>query len=418
MAYESIGDVDAGHRTSTEPLAIAGGVPVRQQPLPLTQPWLDETEAAAAAEAVRTYRLIGAGPISRAAESDLERLLEGKRTLFVNSCTAALEAAVLLSGVTAGDEVILPSFTFVSCANAVVRAGGRPVFADIDPATFNLDPASVARQLTPRTRAIIVVHYGGRAADMDALVALASRHGIRLIEDAAHGLGARWHHRPLGTIGDFGCFSFHQTKDVVCGEGGALVCRDDADARRAEILREKGTNRSAFLRGEVDRYSWVAVGGSLIASDVLAAVLRVQLRRLPAILARKRELAARLTAALAPLRDRVGLPAEWAGIESSWHVYPLIVPPATRDAVLGALRAEGIGAAFHYVPLHDSPYGREHLGARTGDLPHTERLSASLVRLPFFAAMTDGDLDDVAHATRKVIGALVPPQASVPDGRP
>ncbi len=416
MSYESIGHVDAC-RASDERLAIAGGRPVRETPLPLTRPWLDEAEARAAADAVRTVQLIGGGPITRAVEADLEGLLDGKRTLFVNSCTAALEAAVLLSGVAAGDDVILPSFTFVSCANAVVRAGARPVFADIDPATFNLDPAAVARAITPRTRAIMAVHYGGRACDMDALTDLASRHGVRLIEDAAHGLGARWQGRPLGTVGDFGCFSFHATKDVVCGEGGALVCRDAGDARRAEILREKGTNRSAFLRGEVDRYSWVAVGGSLVASDLLAAVLQVQLRRLPAILSRKRDLAARLSAALAPLGDRIQLPDEWPGIQSSWHVYPLLVPPACRDAVLDALRAEGIGAAFHYVPLHDSSYGSEHLGYRTGDLPHTERLSASLVRLPLFAAMTDQDLDDVAHATRKVIGSLVRPQAAGPDGR-
>lgn len=389
-------------------LAVDGGSPVRLSRLPLTRPWIDEAEAEAAANAVRQHWLIGAGPAGRDVEAELSKALGGARALFLSSCTAALEAAVLLAGAGPGDEVVLPSFTFVSCANAVVRAGARPVFADVHPTTLNIDPASVARVITERTKAIMVVHYAGRACDMDAIGALAGRHGLRVIEDAAHGLGARWHGRPLGTIGDFGCFSFHGTKDIVCGEGGGLVCRSDEDLQRAEILREKGTNRAAFLRGEVDKYTWVAEGSSFIASDVLAAILRVQLDRLPAILARKRTLAARLSPRLEPLADRVLLPRDWPGIESSWHLYPVLVPRELRDRVLAALHAEGIGATFHYVPLHDSPYAHERLGYRTGDLPVTELVSASLVRLPLFAAMTDADLDDVANAAIKVITRLVP----------
>jgi dTDP-4-amino-4,6-dideoxygalactose transaminase len=377
--------------------------------------WIDETEALAAADAVRRHQLIGGGAIGREAEADLAPWLDGRLPLFLNSCTAAIEAAVLLSGVTPGDEVILPSFTFVSCANAVVRAGGRPVFADVHADTLNIDPAAVARLITPRTRAIMVVHYAGRACDMAAILDLAARHRIRVIEDAAHALGARWHGRPLGTIGDFGCFSFHATKDVVCGEGGALVCREAADTARAELLREKGTNRAAFLRGETHKYTWVAEGGSLVASDVLAAILRVQIGRLPAVLARKRALAARLSERLSPLADRITLPMEWPGIESSWHLYPILVPPADRERVLTALHAEGIGAAFHYVPLHDSPYARERWGYRSGDLPVTERIAASLIRLPLFAAMSDADLDDVADATGKVVDQLVERGVTVAD---
>jgi dTDP-4-amino-4,6-dideoxygalactose transaminase len=294
----------------------------------------------------------------------------------------------------------------VSCANAVVRVGARPVFAEIDDSTLNLDPKAVARALTPRTRAIIVVHYGGRISGLDDLAGLARERGIRLIEDAAHALGSRWQSRPAGTIGDFGCFSFHGTKDVVCGEGGALVCRDAADQRRAEILREKGTNRSAFLRGEVDKYTWVAEGGSLVAAEVLAAILRVQLSRLPVILARKRELARQLTARLEPAREFVQLPIEWPGMESSWHLYPILVPADVRDRVLDALRAEGIGATFHYVPLHSSPFAQTRYGYRSEDLPVTERIGASLVRLPLYAAMSDRDLEDVADATLKVLGAM------------
>lgn len=389
-------------------LAIAGAEPVRPSFLPLTSPWMDRAEEDAAADAVRSRHLIGGGPLGVQAEEALAAALGGVGPLLLNSCTAALEAAVLLAGVGPGDEVVLPSFTFVSCGNAVVRAGARPVFADVDPATLNVDPASIARLMTDRTRAIMVVHYGGRACDMRAVLALARERGVAVIEDAAHGLGARWEGRPLGTIGDFGCFSFHGTKDVVCGEGGALVCRRDADRQRAEILREKGTNRAAFLRGDVDKYTWMSEGSSLVASDVLAAILRVQLSRLPAILARKRALAARLTALLEPVADRVTLPRTWPGIESSWHLYPVLVPPEVRDAMLAALRAENIGAAFHYVPLHDSPYARQHLRS-TAVLPATDRVSASIVRLPFFAAMTDADLEDVASATIKIVEHFVAP---------
>jgi dTDP-4-amino-4,6-dideoxygalactose transaminase len=283
------------------------------------------------------------------------------------------------------------------------------VFADLDPVTMNVDPASVARAITPRTRAIMVVHYSGRACDMEPILAMAERAGARVIEDAAHGLGATWRGRPLGTIGDFGCFSFHGSKDAVCGEGGALVCRTAADTQAAEILREKGTNRAAFLRGEVNKYEWVALGGSLILSDVLAAMLGPQLRRLPTVLARKRDLARRLTAALAPVADRIGLPEPSA--ESSWHLYPIRVPVDARDRVMDALKAEGIGATFHFVPLHDAPFGRTHCGTRTGDLPITERASAELLRLPLFPTMTDAELDDVVTATIKVVSRLVAPGA-------
>ena len=391
--------VTSPHRSQ---LAIEGASPLRPTFLPLSRPWVDEAEAEAAADAVRQHLLIGAGPRGVAAESALSARLDGARALLMNSCTSALEAAVLLAGAGPGDDVVLPSFTFVSCANAIVRAGARPVFADLDPTTLNIDPASIERVITPKTRAIIVVHYAGRACDMDAIESIARRHGARLIEDAAHGLGARLNGRLLGTIADFGCFSFHGTKDVVCGEGGALVCRDDDDRRRAEILREKGTNRAAFLRGDVDKYTWVSEGSSLIASDVLAAVLEVQLSRLPAILARKRALAAMLTRLLEPIADLVQLPREWPGIESSWHLFPILVPPTVRDPILSALRAENIGAAFHYVPLHNSPFMKARFGIDQS-LPVTERVSDSLVRLPLFAAMSDEDLRDVAEATIKVV---------------
>ena len=392
-------------------LAVDGGTPVRTDVLPLSRPTLDEAEALAAAEAVRRHHLTGLGPEGRALEAAFQRVLEGRRLLFVTSCTSALEAAVRLAGAGPGSEVITPSFTFVSTANAVVQAGARPVLVDIDPADLNVDPDLCERAITPRTRAIIVVHYAGRACDMERFVEIGRRHGVRIIEDAAHALGGRWRGRLLGTIGDFGCFSFHGTKDIVCGEGGGLVCRDDADVLRAEVMREKGTNRAQFLRGDVDRYTWVDEGSSWIASDVLAAILRVQLERLPHVLARKRQLAADLTAMLAPVNDRVVLPTVREELEPTWHLYPVLVDPAIRDRAIVALRAEGIGAAFHYVPLHSSPFGRERLGYAASDLPHTERASAALVRLPLFASMTDRDLEDVGRAAVKVFKRLAPPLA-------
>lgn len=403
--------MSAGSNADT-PLAIDGGPPVRRDLLPLSRPLMDEAEAAAAAEAVRRHHLTGLGPEGRLLEDAFQQALEGRRMLFVTSCTSALEAAVRLAGAGPGDEVISPSFTFVSTANAVVRAGARPILVDVDPATLNIGPDACERALSPRTRAIIVVHYAGRACDMERFLEIGTRHGVRIIEDAAHGLGGRWRGQLLGTIGDFGCYSFHGTKDLVCGEGGGLVCRDAADQQRAEIMREKGTNRAQFLRGETDRYTWVDEGSSWIASDVLAAILRVQLGRFPQILARKRLLAEQLTARLAPVAGRVLLPAVWPGIDPTWHLYPVLVDPRERAAVIAALRAEGIGAAFHYVPLHSSPFGTARLGYAPGDLPHTERVSASLVRLPLFAAMSDEDLEDVAEAALKVFGRLRPAGSS------
>ena len=389
-------------------LALHGGRPVRATRLPLGRPSIGDAEVAAAADAVRRGLLTGNGPLGRQVEEALAQILDGTPVLFVTSCTAALEASVLLSGARPGDEVLCPSFTFVSTANAIVRAGARPIFVDIDAETLNIDPASISRAIGPRTRAIIVVHYGGRACDMDRILDVAGRHSLRVIEDAAHALGGRYHGKALGTIGDFGCFSFHGTKDVVCGEGGALVCRDTADRQRAEILREKGTNRAAFLRGDVDKYTWVAAGSSYVASDVLAAILHAQLQRLPAILARKRELADRLTRLLQPIAQAVSLPIVWPGIESTWHLYPILFRPDLRDACIAALQAEGIGATFHYLPLHSSPFSLTHLGGRASDLPVTERVCASLIRLPLFALTTDQDLDDVATATIKVVRAMAP----------
>jgi dTDP-4-amino-4,6-dideoxygalactose transaminase len=307
-------------------------------------------------------------------------------------------------GLEPGDEVILPSFTFVSTANAVLKCGARPVFADIYPHRWTLDPVDVERRVTARTRALFPMHYAGMACDMEALDAVAARHDLVVIEDAAHAVNASYRGRALGTWGSLGAISFHETKDLVCGEGGALLVRDDETlVRAAEILREKGTDRTAFLRGERDKYTWVAAGSSYVLSDLLAAVAVEQFKKLPAITRGKTEHAERLLAGLAPYQGLVQLPIVPEGSRPNWHLFAILVDPARRDWVLQALRAEGIGAAFHYVPLHSAPYAKESAAIDMVDLPITDRVAASLVRLPLSAAFNSRDCEDVLAACVKVI---------------
>lgn len=309
-----------------------------------------------------------------------------------------------------GDEVILPSFTFVSTANAVLKAGGTAVFADITPDTWNLDPDDVARRLTEKTRAIVPVHYAGMPCDMTALEDLARRRTLTIVEDAAHAINVVYRNRPLGSWGALGALSFHETKDVVCGEGGALLIRDDDTLmRRAEVLREKGTDRTAFLRGDCARYTWVGLGSSYVLSDVLAAIAVEQMKKLDEITARKTAHAERLLDALSPYRHLVQLPVVPDGCRPNWHVFAILVDPRRRDWVLQALRAEGISAAFHYVPLHSAPFAQTSRQVTAGALPVTDRVSASLVRLPISAAFDDRDCDDVIAACRKVLDHLAVP---------
>jgi len=388
-------------------LTTDGGRPVRATPLPLHKPWFDEREQQAMLAVLASTHVAGDGAKGR----ELERLLRdatgARGVLALNSCTAALEIAVQVAGIGPGDEVILPSFTFVSTANAIVKAGATPVFADIDPVTLGLDPDDVARRITPRTRAILPVHYAGMACDMSRLLATATARGLIVIEDAAHAMNAACGGGSLGAVGALGAFSFHETKDLVCGEGGALVVRDnDAYLQAAEIIREKGTDRTAFLRGERDKYTWVGVGSSYVLSDLLAAVAIEQFKKMPEITARKTAQAERLLAALAPYRGLVQLPAVPAGCRPNWHVFAVLVEPSRRDWVIRSLKAEGIGAAFHYVPLHSAPYAREARDISRVELPVTDRVAASLVRLPLSAAFSDRDGDDVIEACHKVFAQL------------
>jgi len=394
-------------KAAGDELAIEGGRPVRTERLPLHKPWFDEREEAAMRGVLSSTHVAGDGVHGRELERLLAESTGARGVLAVNSCSAALEMAVQIAGLGPGDEVILPSFTFVSTANAVLKAGACPVFADIHPVTLGLDPVDVERRITPRTRAILPVHYAGMACDMAALGEIAERHHLQVIEDAAHGMNATFQNRALGTCGSLGALSFHETKDLVCGEGGALLIRDDQTRlHAAEILREKGTDRTAFLRGERDRYTWVGCGSSYVLSELLAAVAVVQFQKVPEITRRKTAQADRLLAVLAPYRGLIQLPVVPADCRPNWHVFAVLVDPARRDWVLKALRAEGVSAAFHYVPLHSAPYARQSPDIAAVDLPVTDRVSASLVRLPISPAFTGADCDDVVAACGKVFDRL------------
>jgi dTDP-4-amino-4,6-dideoxygalactose transaminase len=370
-------------------------------PIPLSRPWFTDDEKRRVEEALGG-RVAGDGPFARRAEARLSERLRA-RVLLTTSCTHALELALLALGIGPGQEVVCPSFTFVSTANAILRVGAIPVFADIEDRTLGLDPEAVESSLTERTAAILPVHYAGVAPDMDALLGMAKHRGLEVVEDAAQGLCSSFRGRALGTLGHVGCLSFHETKNITCGEGGALVTCDAALAARAEIIREKGTNRSAFLRGEVDKYTWVAEGSSYILSDVLAAILDAQLDKLDEIQARRAQIAAFYRESLADWARTTGvrLPPpddEWR--RGNDHLFYLLFPDAeARDAALASLRSHGVMATFHYVPLHSSPHGRA-LGYGEARLPVTDRVASTLLRLPLHPLLTASDRDRVVAAVR------------------
>ena len=324
--------------------------------------------------------------------------------LLTHSCTGALEMSALLAEVGPGDEVIMPSFTFASTANAFVLRGATIVFVDVDPDTLNVDPQRVADAVTPRTRVIVAVHYGGVGCDMEALGAVAREHRLLLVEDAAQGIGAALEGRALGAIGDLGTLSFHETKNISCGEGGALLVNDPALAERAEILQEKGTDRQRFARGEVSHYTWVDVGSSFVMSDVVAALLAEQLERVEPITTARLAIWDAYHAAFEGL-ERDGVvrrPVIPPGVQHNAHLYRLMLSDrAARDAVIARLAADGISAYFHYVPLHSSPAGRR-FGRVHGPIDVTDSAAGRLVRLPLWVGLGD---DDVARVAQGIAAA-------------
>ena len=330
----------------------------------------------------------------------MEKTLGVKRALITTSCTHALEMASVLLDIQPGDEVIVPSFTFVSTPNAFVQRGGRPVFCDVRPDTLNLDETLLESLITPRTKAIVPVHYAGVACEMDAILEIAARHGVSVVEDNAHGLFGKYKGRYLGTLGAMGTQSFHETKNITCGEGGALLINDARYTERAEIIREKGTNRARFFRGQVDKYSWVDVGSSYVMSDVLAAFLYGQLEVWQPIQARRQQLWERYDAELAEWARSHGVrrPIVPAHCEQAWHMYYLLMPSlAARQALIVHLRTRGVAAVFHYLPLHLSEYA-SRWGGKPGDCPVTEDVSDRLLRLPLYNQLSEDEQTRIIEA--------------------
>lgn len=367
--------------------------------IPFNRPFVVGQESDNVAASLAHGQLAGDGPFTKRCQQLLEHRFDAHRTLLTTSCTAALEMAALLCDLEPGDEVILPSYTFVSTANAFVLRGARPVFVDVRPDTFNLDERLVRDAITPRTRALVPVHYAGIACEMDTILAIGAEHGLRVIEDAAQGVAATYRGRSLGTLGDCGTYSFHESKNIVCGEGGALLVNRPELIERAEILREKGTDRARFFRGQVDKYTWLDVGSSYVPADILAAFLEVQLRHMDTITAARRRIFEAYRNGLAPLADRglARLPTIPSGCEANYHIFFLFLADlATRTALIDHLRMAGIQAVFHYVPLHVSPMGQS-FGYRSGMLPVSEAAGDRLLRLPLYPGLNEADVAEIVR---------------------
>jgi dTDP-4-amino-4,6-dideoxygalactose transaminase len=369
--------------------------------IPLSRPTVLGTELDYVAQSLGQSHLAGDGKFTKLCHGLIEQITASPKALLTHSCTGALEMMGLLIDLKPGDEVILPSFTFVSTANAIALRGATPVFVDINPATLTIEPVEAAAAVTPKTRAIMAVHYAGIAADMDPLREITDNHGLVLLEDAAQALGATYRGRPCGSLGDLGAISFHETKNVVSGEGGALTVNDLRFAERAEIIREKGTNRSRFFRGEIDKYTWVDVGSSYLPSEIVAAFLYAQLQTTEQINDIRRAIFARYMDAFQELasKGRVTLPTVPADRVSNGHIFYLLLDDAEdRDRFMDHMREHDVSAAFHYVPLHDAPAGLRY-GRVSGDLIHTQQTYDRLVRLPNF--------HELGESIDRVIGAAL-----------
>jgi dTDP-4-amino-4,6-dideoxygalactose transaminase len=374
--------------------------------IPFNWPHMTGKELYYIAEAHFNGSLAGDGPFTKRCHGWLEERTGCNKGLLTHSCTAALEMAAILADLQPGDEVIMPSYTFVSTANAFVLRGAVPVFVDIRSDTLNIDERLIESAISPKTRAIVPVHYAGVACEMDPIMNIAKRHGLLVIEDAAQGVMSTYKGRPLGSIGDMGCYSFHETKNVISGEGGALLVNNPKFADRAEIIREKGTDRSRFFRGQVDKYTWQEVGSSFLPGEIIAAFLWAQLEEAERITAARKAVWDRYHELLAELEysgklKRPFIPAE---CEHNAHMYyVLLAPNLDRQKVLAELRRNEISSVFHYVPLHSSPAGMRY-GRAHGDLEVTIRQSERLIRLPLWVGLSSEQqervVDVLSHAMR------------------
>lgn len=368
--------------------------------IPFNRPSVEGREIELVREAIAAGHISGDGIFTKQANAMLESILGVPKVLLTTSCTHALEMAAILIDLAPGDEVIIPAFTFVSGVNAFVLRGASPVFADIRPDTLNIDETAIERLITARTRAIAPVHYAGVGCEMDAITDIARRHGVDIVEDNAHGLFASYQGRPLGTFGRLATQSFHETKNINCGEGGALVINDPALVERAEIIREKGTNRSRFFRGQVDKYTWVDIGSSYLPSDMLAAYLVGQMEKAEVIQSKRRRVWERYDEALADWAARRGVqtPIVPEGCQQPFHMYYLVFHLLEdRTSMIAHLRERNITAVFHYLPLNTSEMGIR-FGGRAGQCPVAESVSDRLLRLPFYNNLTDDDQSRVIDA--------------------
>ena len=370
--------------------------------IPFNRPYATGEEIDYIRAAIAARKFSGDGSFTTRCHALLEQSLGIQKALLTTSCTHALEMAALLLDIGPADEVIVPAFAFPSAANSFVLRGGKPVFVDIRADTLNIDENQIEQRITNRTKAIFLVHYAGVGCEMDKIMAIARRHGIAVVEDNAHGLYGRYRGRYLGTFGQLATLSFHETKNFSCGEGGALLINDAQFNERAEILREKGTDRSRFFRGEVDKYTWVDVGSSYLPSDILAAFLRAQLEHCEQIQSKRREIWKTYSRELGSWAEANGvrLPIVPPECEQTYHMFYVIMPSLqSRQAVITHLASYGILAVFHYLPLHLSPMG-VRFGGLKGDFPVTEDLSDRLLRLPFFTGMSNSEQGQVIEALR------------------
>jgi dTDP-4-amino-4,6-dideoxygalactose transaminase len=355
-------------------------------------------------QALQSNHISGDGQFTKKASAFLEQALGVPKVLLTTSCTHALEMSALLLDLKEGDEVIVPSFTFVSSINAFVLRGAKPVFADVRPDTLNMDESRLEALITLRTRAIVVVHYAGVGCEMDAIMEIAGRHGIPVVEDNAHGLFGKYKGKYLGTFGVLATQSFHETKNFTTGEGGALLINDPKYIEDAEILREKGTNRSRFFRGQVDKYTWVNVGSSYLPSDILAAFLLAQLEQREGIQSRRQRIWETYYRELGDWAEEnhVQMPFVPAHCEQTYHMFYMLFPNIEkRQAAIAHLKAQGIMAVFHYLPLHLSPMGEKY-GGQAGDCEVTESVSDRLLRLPFYTNLTEDDQTQVIRVLREL----------------
>lgn len=368
--------------------------------IPFNKPYMTGRELWYIAQAHTNVRLSGDGPFTKQCHAWLEQQTGAEKALLTHSCTAALEMAALLLDLEPGDEIIMPSFTFVSTANAFVLRGAIPVFVDIRGDTLNIDENLIESAITPKTKAICVVHYAGVACEMDTVMDIARRHGLYVIEDAAQGIFSTYKGKALGAIGDIGCLSFHETKNIISGEGGALLLRDGSFAERSEIIREKGTNRSKFFRGQIDKYTWVDMGSSYLPSELIAAFLAAQIEEGEQITQRRIALWDRYHAWAEPheLAGRLRRPTVPTHCEHNAHMYYILLPDLeARTAVIEQLKERGVNTVFHYIPLHSSPGGIRFGRTHGRELPVTDSVSDRIVRMPLWVGLEDR-IDEVLAA--------------------